>query len=401
MVLGSVVLLALATAVPGSPSFVTVVSNTGERRIPVRVDVTEGPMIPAGLFLSALGGSASSDGVWADVKLGSASFRFLIGATVLLRGDRIYPLAAPARTHHDSLFLPLQFASETLPLLHGDRFRYDVARARLSDRGVVRTVVSPNAAKRAGKASVRRVTIDPGHGGRDPGNLGKYLPRGVNEKHVNLQVGLLLRDELEARGIKVTMTRTRDTLIDLGRRGSYCSDDCDLFVSLHVNSLPARTGYTNVRGFETYFLAEARTEDAARVARMENEAVRFDPPDATLPDADGIDFILKDLQLNEHLREAARAAELIQEELDKVHSGPNRGVKQAGLMVLNTARRPALLVEMGYATNREDARIMYEPASQRRLAKAMADAIERYVDEYGRRTGDTQATGSRGSPDDK
>ena len=54
-----------------------------------------------------------------------------------------------------------------------------------------------------------------------------------------------------------------------------------------------------------------------------------------------------------------------------------------------------------YATNREDARIMYEPASQRRLAKAMADAIERYVDEYGRRTGDTQATGSRGSPDDK
>lgn len=399
MLLLPVALFALVASAPGTPSFVTVASRGGEQRIPVRVDAAGGPMIPAGLFLSALGGSASSDGIWADVKLGSATFRFLIGASVLLRGDRMYPLAAPARTHHDSLFLPLQFASETLPLLHGDRFRYDMAAATLSDLGVVRTVVHTNSARKPSAPLVRRVTIDPGHGGRDPGNPGKYLPRGVNEAHVNLQVGLLLRDELEARGIKVTMTRTRDTLIDLGRRASYCSDDCDLFVSLHVNSLPARAGYTNVRGFETYFLAEARTEDAARVARMENEAVRFDPPDATLPDADGFDFILKDLQLNEHLREAARAAELIQQELGKVHSGPNRGVKQAGLMVLNTARRPALLVEMGYATNREDARLMYEKASQRRLAKAMADAIERYVNEYGRRTGDSQAAATPGSPD--
>ncbi|MEK6687015.1 MAG: N-acetylmuramoyl-L-alanine amidase, partial [Gemmatimonadota bacterium] len=179
------------------------------------------------------------------------------------------------------------------------------------------------------------MTIDPGHGGVDPGNPGRYFPAGIQEKEVNLQVGLLVRDELRRRGIEVTMTRTRDTLIDLGRRGSYCSDECDLFVSIHVNSLPRRTGYTDVRGFETYIMAEARTEDAARVARMENEAVRFEASSDEVQ-AGGLDFILKDLQLNEYLREAARAAELVQSSLRDVHSGPDRGVKHAPLMVLNT-----------------------------------------------------------------
>ena len=147
------------------------------------------------------------------------------------------------------------------------------------------------------------------------------------------------------------MTRTTDTLIALGDRGGFCTAACDLFVSLHVNSLARRRGYTEVRGFETFFLAEARTEDAARVAKMENEAVRFETGESEGPMTGGLDFILKDLQLNEHLRESARAAELVQKKLRTVHTGDDRGVKQAGFMVLTTARRPAILVEMGYSTN--------------------------------------------------
>jgi N-acetylmuramoyl-L-alanine amidase len=242
---------------------------------------------------------------------------------------------------------------------------------------------------------VRRVTIDPGHGGVDPGNPGLHFPSGVREKHVTLQVGLLLRDELQRRGVEVTMTRTTDTLIDLRHRGSYCADDCELFVSLHVNALPRRTGYTAVRGFETYFLAEARTEDAARVARMENEAIRFDQSAEVENGGGGLDFILKDLQLNEYLRESARAAELVQEHLDSVHDGENRGVRQAGLMVLTTARRPAILVELGFSTNRSDARLMTERASQRRLAVSLADAIEKYLADYERKAGGPATSGGR------
>jgi len=141
-----------------------------------------------------------------------------------------------------------------------------------------------------------------------------------------------------------------------------------------------------VRGFETYFLAEAKTEDAARVARMENDAVRFETgPNEETP-IGGVDFILKDLQLNEHLRESARLAELVQGGLGRVHSGPDLGVKQAGFMVLTTARRPAILVEMGYSTNPADSKLLTTRAGQRAMAASIADAVVDYLLEYERKT---------------
>jgi N-acetylmuramoyl-L-alanine amidase len=182
------------------------------------------------------------------------------------------------------------------------------------------------------------------------------------------------------------MTRTSDTLIALGDRGPYCTEACDLFVSLHVNALARRPGYTDIKGYETYFLAEARTEDAARVAQMENEAVRFEAGNPEAAAGVGIDFILKDLQLNEHLRESARAADLVQRKLKTVHVGDNRGVKQAGFMVLTTSRRPAILVEMGYSTNPQDGRFLTTYASQKAMAFALADAIVEYLIEYERKT---------------
>jgi N-acetylmuramoyl-L-alanine amidase len=239
------------------------------------------------------------------------------------------------------------------------------------------------------------VTIDPGHGGVDPGNPGVFFPRGTREKEVTLAVGLLLAEELKRQGVAVKMTRTSDTLIALGDRGAYCTADCDLFVSLHVNSLARRRGYTDIRGFETYFLAEAKTEEAARVARMENEAVRFETATATAATGDGIDFILKDLQLNEHLRESARAAELVQRSLRTVHTGESRGVKQAGFMVLTTARRPAILVELGYSTNPQDGQFLTTRSSQKAMAAALADAIVSYLLEYERKTSQARDSGVR------
>lgn len=391
--------LLLAAAAAAAPAKITVTTSAGERTVPVRQDPSAGPLLPAALLLSALGGTSSSDGIWLSVQLGSEPFRFLLGAAVFTLGGRAYPLAAPARSKNDSLFLPLQFVSEALPRLQGSRFSWDPRAARLTDRGPVgstalRGGTGPSTAAALDDRGLRRrhrVTIDPGHGGVDPGNPGLFFPAGLKEKDVTLSFGLLLREALRARGVEVTMTRARDTLIDLRDRGGYCADACDLFVSLHINSLPRRAGYTTVRGFETFFLAEARTEDAARVARMENEAMRFEQPTEDARTAGGLEFILKDLQLNEHLRESARVAELIQGHLDRVHPGENRGVKQAGFMVLTTARRPAVLVELGYSTNRQDARLLTDTATQRYLVTALADAILAYLAEYERRSDDSAA----------
>jgi N-acetylmuramoyl-L-alanine amidase len=105
----------------------------------------------------------------------------------------------------------------------------------------------------------------------------------------------------------------------------------------------------------------------------------------------GLDFILKDLQLNEHLRESARAADLVQHSLKTVHLGENRGVKQAGFMVLTTARRPAILVELGYSTNPEDGRFLTTYANQKAMAYALADAVVEYLLEYERKTNSPDA----------
>jgi len=118
------------------------------------------------------------------------------------------------------------------------------------------------------------------------------------------------------------------------------------------------------------------------------EAVRFEPETEATAEQQGLNFILKDLAANEYLRESARLAELIQTQLGTVNPGGDRGVKQAGFMVLTTARRPAVLVEMGYSTNPSDAKLMTNKASQQRMASAIADAVVGYLSDYERKMGD-------------
>jgi N-acetylmuramoyl-L-alanine amidase len=378
------------------PRVVTVTGPGGETRVPVRAGPSGAPMLPAPQLLGALGGSMRMDEGWAEVIVARQPFRFLVGAPLYIFSSQLQTLAAPVWVVGDTLYLPMQFVTDIIPYYLGERYRWDDRRARLEDiTGARPPAPSPGPRLANGLRPGHIVTIDPGHGGVDPGNPGTYFPRGVREKDVTLQVGLLLREELKRRGVGVRMTRTSDTLIALGDRGGYCTAACDLFVSLHVNSLARRQGYTEIRGFETYFLAEARTEDAARVAKMENDAVRFETAENDAPMTGGLDFILKDLQLNEHLRESARVAELVQNGLKSVHTGDDRGVKQAGFMVLTTARRPAILVEMGYSTNPQDGRFLTARPSQRAMASAIADAVVEYLREYERKTGSADAGASR------
>lgn len=390
--------LALALAAVAAPSQITIAGARGVATLPVRADPAGAPVVSAPQLAAALEGMVRMQDGWAEVLVARQPFRFLVGAPLFLFSSRLHPLASSAWLSGDTLYLPFQFVAEVIPYYLGERYRYDAGAARLEDITARPSAArSPKPADRLpnGLRPGHVVTIDPGHGGVDPGNPGTYFPRGVREKDVVLQIGLLLREELQKRGVGVRMTRTTDTLIALGDRGAVCTAACDLFISLHVNSLARRRGYTEVRGFETYFLAEARTEDAARVARMENDAVRFETGESDGPRTSGLDFILKDLQLNEHLRESARAAELVQKKLGGVHSGADRGVKQAGFMVLTTARRPAILVELGYSTNPEDGRLLTLRQSQRAMASALADAVVEYLLDYERKTGGVGTGGGR------
>jgi N-acetylmuramoyl-L-alanine amidase len=214
------------------------------------------------------------------------------------------------------------------------------------------------------------------------------------EKMVTLAVSKRVGAALAKRGIDVKYTRTTDTLIALSDRGRIANDaHADLFVSIHVNA--ANPGWKDpgaARGFETYFLAEAKTEDARRVEEMENEVVKFEAKSAAHA-GDPLAFILNDMAQNEHLRESNELAELIQRRLGRVHPGTNRGVKQAGFRVLVTAFMPAVLVEIGFGTNPAEAEYLNDPKKMDELSAAISDAVLEYLKRYERRV-----TASTGSP---
>ncbi|MEO8478529.1 MAG: N-acetylmuramoyl-L-alanine amidase [Gemmatimonadota bacterium] len=380
-----------------SPGELRVSTARGVDRIPLKQDAVAGALVPLGPLARAVGATVDHARPWVAVTGAGNRFRFLIGTPLVEVGGTLRILPAATQAIGDSIWVPLAFVAEVLADPSRRAWSWDAGATRLSEGPPVSQLVSRPAATSSASQAVAKpsaglrpghvVTVDAGHGGSDPGNDGAAFPSGLKEKDVTLAMAFLVRDELQARGVRVVMTRTTDTLINLTHRAPrYCRGDCDLFVSLHVNSLPKRPGWTLARGFETYFLAEARTADAARTAKMENDAIRYEV-EAPETQAVGLDFILKDLQSNEFLRESARAAELMQSAIDMVHDGNNRGVKQAGFAVLNTARRPAILVEMGFGTNPEDARLMTGASGQRALARAIADAIIAYLVEHDRKTG--------------
>jgi N-acetylmuramoyl-L-alanine amidase len=233
----------------------------------------------------------------------------------------------------------------------------------------------------------RRVVVDAGHGGPDRGMTGPIGdgPR-VVEKDITLAVAKRLAAALRERGYDVLMTRTTDTLIALADRGRIANQNHgDLFVSVHVNAAnPTWKNPAAARGFETYFLAEAKTEDAKRVEQMENESVRFETG-AYAPKGDPLSFVIADMAQNEHLRESSDLAALVQREMGKIHPGPDRGVRQANFAVLRGSYMPAVLVEIGFGTNSKEAAFLTSEARQERVAQAIADATAAYLRRYERR----------------
>ena len=224
------------------------------------------------------------------------------------------------------------------------------------------------------------IVLDAGHGGHDPGSIG---PTGVREKDVTLAVVRRLAERLDGLdGVRVVLTRGGDEFVALGERTKIANrEKADLFVSIHANSAENRSA----EGFETYFLSAAKTEDARRVARMENAAIRYENPAIDPESLDELNFILWDLAQNEYLRESSALAEAVQEELGQRLSLKSRGVKQAPFYVLNGAFMPAILFETALISNPREESLLNDPAFRNRLVDGLAESILEFLDDYGRR----------------
>jgi N-acetylmuramoyl-L-alanine amidase len=226
------------------------------------------------------------------------------------------------------------------------------------------------------------VVVDAGHGGEDEGARG---PRGTLEKDLVLAVSKGLARRLEARGLRVVLTRQRDVFVPLEQRTAIANDARgDLFLSIHANA----SADPSVHGTETYFLAlEASDESAARVADRENSAFSREAAIAAIDDP--FISLIGDMIATDHLRESNDVARIVQRQLGRT-ALKSRGVKQALFVVLTGVQMPAALVEIGFVTSPEDERRLRGGERAGLIA-----SLERAVVEFGRRYDRRRGTAAR------
>jgi N-acetylmuramoyl-L-alanine amidase len=381
-------------------------------RVPL-VTTASGPMVRPEAFGDMLPVAVHHDSASSyTLEVWGTRLQVEVGAALVRTGDDVWQLAAAPVLRDGHLLVPLQLISEVFPTTvpntrwdanAGELIVFTTAvagtmapsrrsQARENDdppRSTLPVTSSSAAIERRlpavpVKHNRRTIIVDAGHGGVDNGMTGP-IGRGprIYEKDITLAVANKLGDQLAARGVDVVYTRTSDTLIALDDRGRIANRaNGDLFISIHVNAAnPTWRDPGAARGFETYFLSEARTEDARRVEQMENSVVSLESHPRAGTD-NPLGFILSDMTQNQHLRESSELADLIQRRLGAMHPGPSRGVKQAGFRVLVTAYMPAVLVEIGFGTNAAEAAYLSQPAKQDAIARAIADAAMDYVQRY-------------------
>lgn len=218
--------------------------------------------------------------------------------------------------------------------------------------------------------SLRKIVLDPGHGGKDPGAIGV---KGMAEKDVVLAVAKKLAKKLKAEmGVDVVLTRREDTFIHLEDRTAIANaEDADLFISLHTNASPNPTA----KGIETYYLDNTTDEAAIRLAARENGTSRKNITD--------LQFILSDMTQNAKLEDSITLANRLQASLvsfmgKRQGEVKDLGVKKAQFYVLVGARMPSVLVELFFITNKTEGRALTRQTYQEALVEALFKGIKKY-----------------------
>lgn len=221
-----------------------------------------------------------------------------------------------------------------------------------------------------------KIMVDPGHGGKDDGALGR---QGIREKSASLIIAKKVKREVEKVAklqgypLEIRLTRDEDVFIPLKERARMANEwGADMFVSVHLNSSPV----SKAKGFEVYFLSpEASDPETERLALKESEG--------KLPTGkDDVLTILSDVRTTFHTNESAKFAEEMFSSISKSFLSNGRGVRQGPFTVLHGTNMPAILVEVGYVTHPEESRLLTKEAYLKRLANAISSGII----EFGLRT---------------
>lgn len=223
------------------------------------------------------------------------------------------------------------------------------------------------------------VVIDPGHGGKDPGAVNKS----IREKDIVLGIGLKLGKLINENhpDVKVVYTRSTDTFVPLIERSRIANKNkADLFISLHANAC----GTPATRGTETFVLGLHRSNDNLEVAKKENSVILLEEDYTTT--YEGFDpnlsesYIMFELVQDLYMDQSLMVADAIQQQFSSRINSPNRGVKQAGFLVLRQASMPSVLVEAGFLSNLNEANYLNSELGQRNVALSVFEAFKKFKD---------------------
>lgn len=226
------------------------------------------------------------------------------------------------------------------------------------------------------------LVIDPGHGGKDAGALGAKS----KEKNINLNVALAFGRYVERNcpDVRVIYTRKTDVFIPLNERANIANrNKADLFISVHTNSLP---GGRVARGFEVYTLGMHRAADNLEVAKRENAAILvekdykqhyedFDPNSSE-------SYIIFEFMQDKNMAKSVELAKMIQKDACETAGRVNKGVHQAGFLVLRATSMPSCLIELGFITSQEEENYLNSAAGIDALGKGIYKAFLRYKRKY-------------------
>lgn len=226
------------------------------------------------------------------------------------------------------------------------------------------------------------VVIDPGHGGKDAGALG----RRSNEKTINLNVGKKLRDLLKSNmpDARVEMTRDDDRFVTLKERPNIANKrHADIFVSIHANSIDKKSPLRNsINGAAVYTLGLRRSDTNLSLAMRENEVIKLEPDYTTsyqgFDPSSAESYIAFEMMQHTNMDQSIELAEAVQNELVRTAGRKNNGVRQAPFWVLVGTTMPAILVELDFICNPAMEKFMASESGQDKLALAIYRGIERY-----------------------
>lgn len=324
------------------------------------------PYVPLTSVITAYGLDYNWDSIAKKLTLyhGNKEAVLCVGSGVALVNGMPESLNGPIRMHRSVIILPKDFASTSLAKLFIEKYKVT--------KPEIRVAIPP-----PGVYTIKKIVIDPGHGGKDPGAIGQF---GLVEKDITLDIARRLKRYLENSDTKVILTRDDDRFISLWERANIANrEDADFFISIHANAFRSK----QIKGFEVYYLSEAIDDNARAVAAAENASLRYEKSSfGNRKPSSVLEATLWDIEYTENRQESIELAERIAGRTYEKLDTKNRGVKAARFYVLKGAKMPSVLIEVGFISNRQEARKLISSEYREASAKAIASGIMGYKKEY-------------------